>query len=74
MMKLYVNFPFIFVNSLAIDLVNKLYEADIYVAWLENGNFKKGNFRVLRDILEGLFIKLLKIKKIHKEGDLCFFI
>ena len=29
----------------------------IYVAWVENVNFKNCNFRVLRGILEGLFIK-----------------
>ena len=37
----------------------------IYVAWVENVNFKICNFRVLRSILEGFFIKqkLFKIKK-----------
>ena len=29
----------------------------IYVAWVENVNFKICNFRVLRSILEGFFIK-----------------
>ena len=30
---------------------------DIFVAWVENSNIKNCNFRVLRGILEGLFMK-----------------
>ena len=46
----------------------------IYIAWVENVNFKNCNFRVLRSILEGFFIKqkLFKIKKYKGRSPLFF--
>ena len=38
----------------------KLYRGhvvDIYLPWVENGNVKGCNFRVLKGILEGFFMK-----------------
>ena len=45
-----------------------------YVAWVENVNFKNCNFRVLRSILEGFFIKqkLFKIKKYKRQVTFVF--
>ena len=69
MMKLYVNSYFILMKTFAIKFgKKKVYWGHleyIYVAWVENVNFKNCKFRVLRDILEGLFIKkkLFRIKK-----------
>ena len=70
-MKLYVNSYFILMKTLAIQFGQKLYRAHveyIYVAWVENVNFKNCNFRVLRGILEGLLIKqkMFRIKKYQK--------
>ena len=46
----------------------------IEVAWVENVNFKNCNFRVLRSILEGFFIKqkLFKIKKYKRKVTFVF--
>ena len=47
---------------------------DINVAWVENCKNKNCNFRVLRGILEGFFIKqkLFKIKKYKGRSPLFF--
>ena len=47
---------------------------DINVAWMENCKNKNCNFRVLRGILEGFFIKqkLFKIKKYKRKVTFVF--
>ena len=59
-MKLDVNFYFTLMKTLNFISSKKLsrgHVVDIYIAWVENYKNKNCNFRVLRDILEGFFIK-----------------
>ena len=78
MMKLYLNSYFILMKTLIIYFGQKKLSREhkeyFYVAWVENVNFKNCNFRVLRSILEGFFIKqkLFKIKKYKRKVTFVF--
>ena len=58
-MKLDVNFYFTLMKTLNFISSKKLsrgHVVDIYIALLEKSNFENCNFRLLKGILEGLFL------------------
>ena len=61
-------------NSFWSKILSREHVEYVKVAWAENVNFKDCNFRVLRGILEGFFIKqkLFKIKNTKGRSPLFF--